>query len=128
MLISTTQVVYGFFIILTLTSNYGFVLGEIDQPGDHHFFGLLFTTALNGTAIWLKFRDQSEIANLMIASGLVAILQLMLATAIGFFSLYSTGAAMSTDSTVAIVSLASGALLANLVAVTAFVVNTLKRE
>lgn len=128
MVINTSQFVYGFFIILTVTSNYGFVLGEIDQPDHHGFFALLFTIAANGAAIWLKIRDRSEIAGLMMASGLVAILQLTLAAAIGLFSLYSTGTAMSAKFTIVIVSLAYGGLLANLVAVTAFVANALKSQ
>lgn len=62
----------------------------------------------------------------MIATGLVALMQLILAAAVGFISFYTMGTAMTPESTLAITSLASGALLANLVAVTVFVANTLK--
>jgi len=125
-LINANQVIYGFFIILTVTANYGFVLGGLDNPEHHSFSGLLFTIVANIIAIRYKIRDRTEIGYVMIATGLVALMQLILAAAVGFISFYTMGTAMTPESTLAITSLASGALLANLVAVTVFVANTLK--
>ena len=38
------KVVFGFFIVLSLTLNFGFVIGDIDDPSHHHpweFFAVI---------------------------------------------------------------------------------------
>ena len=102
-MINTNQVIYGFFIILTVTSNYGYVLGGIENPEHHSFSGLLFTIVANIIAIRFKFQDRSEIGYVMIATGLVALTQLILAAAMGFVGLDTKDLAMRSDSTLTIV-------------------------
>ena len=34
------KVVFGFFVLLALTVNFGFVIGDMDNPAHHHVFEL----------------------------------------------------------------------------------------
>lgn len=115
-------------MILTLSLNFGFVLGAPGIPG-HHGFALLLTSILaNVTAVGFKLQDRTEIGNLLIVCGLVASAELIMAAVVGFHELYTRGTALTNESSLTIASLASGAFIANLVAVTGFVINTLKEQ
>ena len=55
------KVIFGFFIILALTLNFGFFLGELDDPSHHHIYELYATIVVNLIATVLKFGDRTQI-------------------------------------------------------------------
>jgi Ca2+/H+ antiporter, TMEM165/GDT1 family len=113
------KVVFGFFILLAATLNFGFVYGNIENAAHHPQWELFAAIVVNLIATVLKFGDRTHIGAIHLASSLVALLQLGAAGLVWFF------AEAITPSTVAsIVSLAAGALLANVVSVVIMVVET----
>jgi hypothetical protein len=122
---SFEKVAFGFFIILALTLNVAFVSGEIDEP-NHHSVWLLFSTiVVNLFATLMKLGDRSQIGALLLATGLVADLQLIIAASIWTIAEYGTEVGLSTAVLVGVVSLATGALVANVISVTMLVADTL---
>ncbi|MEM9620285.1 MAG: DUF6394 family protein [Pseudomonadota bacterium] len=114
------KVVFGFFIVLALTLNVAFVMGEIGNP-EHHSIWLLFAAVVvNLIATVLKFGDRSQVGALLLATALVADLQLIASSLIWTFADSLTVAIMAN-----IVSLAYGALAANVVSVTLLVSESL---
>lgn len=119
------KVAFGFFIMLALTLNVGFVLGDIDNP-DHHSVWLLFSAiVVNLLATLLKLGDRSQIGALLLATGLVADLQLIASASVWTIAIYGTQVGLTTPVMVGIVSLATGALVANVVSVSMVVADTL---
>ena len=117
------KVIFGFFIVLALTLNVAFVVGDVGNP-DHHNIWLLFTAVVvNFIATVLKLGDRSQIGALLLATALVADLQLLACALIWTFTETAAGLDAATIST--IVSLAFGALIANVVSVTLLVSETL---
>ena len=41
------KVIFGFFIVLALTLNFGFFVGEIDNPEHHHLYELFAVVVVN---------------------------------------------------------------------------------
>ena len=113
------KVLFGFFIVLSLTMNVAFVVGEIGTAA-HHSIWLLFTAiVVNLIATVLKLGDRSHVGALLLACALVADLQLVASALIWGFA--DTTAGLDSDTVVTIVSLAAGALVANAVSVTLLV-------
>lgn len=119
------KVVFGFFLILALTLNVGFVIGDIDNPAHHPVAEFFFVVVVNIIATILKLGDRSQIGALLLATSLVAVLQLVVAAVIWTWAVHVTDVGMTPDTMVDIVSLASGALVANVVSVTVLVAETL---
>jgi len=117
------KVIFGFFILLAATLNFGFVYGDLDNPAHHHQWELFAAIVVNLIATVLKFGDRTHIGAVHLASSLVALLQLVGAGLVWFFAA-EAGAAMTPDATASIVSLSAGALLANIVSVVIMVVET----
>ena len=76
------KVIFGFFIVLAATLNFGFVIGEIDDPIHHNIFELFATVVVNLIATVLKFGDRTQIGAVHLATSLVAVLQLIAATVV----------------------------------------------
>jgi hypothetical protein len=119
------KVIFGFFIILALTLNMSFVVGEIDDPEHHNFIEFFLVVVVNIIATTLKLGDRSQIGAVLLATSLVASLQLIAAAAIWTYAMHIAGTGLQTETIVLIVSHATGALVANIVSVTMFVVETL---
>ncbi len=51
------KVYFAFFIVLALTLNFGFFIGEIDNPDHHDAFELAAALAVSLIATILKFGD-----------------------------------------------------------------------
>jgi hypothetical protein len=119
------KVVFGFFIVLALTLNFGFFVGDIDNPEHHHAWELGAALAVSLIATIMKFGDRSQIGSVLLATSLVADLQLLAAAFVWGYAAYATEAGMTSDSLASIVSLSGGALLANLVSVTLLVAETI---
>ncbi len=122
---SLERVVFGFFIILALALNLGFVAGEIDNSL-HHNPWLLFAALMVGLITsGLKLGDRSQLGALVLAASLVANLLLMIAVSIWAVSEGGMEQTVSPDLMVTIVSFAYGALAANIVSVSVLVSDTL---
>lgn len=119
------KVVFGFVIVLALTLNVAFVLGGFDANREQHGIWILFAAvAVNLVATALKLGDRSQVGALLLATALVADLQLLASTLIWTFA--DDGAnGLAAGTMVSIVSLAAGALVANVVSVTLVVSDTL---
>lgn len=122
---SIEKVAFGFFIVLALTLNVAFVSGEIDNA-EHHSAWLLFSAiVVNLLATLMKLGDRSQIGALLLATALVADLQLLAAASVWTVAGYGAEAPLSAAAMAGIVSLATGALVANVISVTMLVADTL---
>ena len=121
------QVVFGFFVVLAATLNFGYFVGDISDPTVHHSGGLIAAVAVNLLTTVLKWGDRTQLGAVHLATSLVADLQLLAAlTVLCYAVLVSTGG-MTAATTAVVVSLSGGALLANLVSVTILVVEVVSR-
>lgn len=118
------KVVFAFFIVMALTLNFGFVLGEIDNPEHHHVYELYAVIFVNVVATILKFGDRSQMGAVLVATSLVAVLQLVAAAAVWAIAVHVTATGATPSVTASIVSLAAGAVLANVVSVMLLVIET----
>ncbi len=119
------KVVFGFFLILALTLNVGFVVGDIDNVTHHHGVEFFFVVLVNIIATILKLGDRTQIGALLLATSLVAVLQLIAASLVWAIALHVSDSGLTSEDMVTIVSLSMGALVANVVSVTVFVAETL---
>lgn len=117
------KVIFGFFIVLALTLNVAFVAGENARPEQHGVWLLFTAVVVNVIATVLKFGDRSHVGALLLATALVADLQLFTAALIWTFN--DAPAVTEPGGFVTIVSLATGALVANVVSVTLLVADSL---
>ena len=65
------KVIFGFFIVLAATLNFGFVLGDIGNPAHHHIYELFAAIVVNLIATVLKFGDRTQIGAVHLATSLV---------------------------------------------------------
>ncbi|CAI8955631.1 DUF6394 family protein [Methylocaldum szegediense] len=118
------KVVFGFFIVLAATLNFGFFIGEIDQPHLHHVSELFTAIVVNLIATVLKFGDRTQIGAIHLATSLVADLQLIAAAVAWANAAYMSPEGLTPGAMASVVSLSGGALLANLVSVTLLIAET----
>ena len=118
------KVVFGFFIILALTLNFGFFLGEIDNPAHHNVYELFAAVVVNLIATVLKFGDRTQTGALLLATSLVAVLQLFAAAAVWAYAVNISAAGMDGMMMASNVSLAGGAMLANVISVVLLIADT----
>lgn len=119
------KVIFAFFIVLALTVNFGFFLGDIDVPAHHNVYELFAALVVSLIATLLKFGDRTHLGAVLLATSLVADLQLIVAAIIWGIVVHGTGTGLSPDVMAAIVSLSGGALLANITSVVLLVSETL---
>jgi len=120
------KVIFGFFIILACTLNFGFFIGDIERPDLHHPMELGAAVAVNLIATVLKFGDRTHLGATHLATSLVASLQLVAAAMFWAVHVYGQGLAMNASSTSTVVSLSGGALLANVISVILLIGETLR--
>jgi hypothetical protein len=118
------KVVFGFFIVLALTLNFGFFVGQIDDPSHHHVYELFAVLVVNLIATVLKFGDRSQMGAVLLATSLVAMLQLIGAAVVWTVAVHITEVGMTPTVTASIVSLSGGAMLANVISVVLLVIET----
>ena len=119
------RVIFGFFIVLALTLNFGFFIGDIDNPAHHGIVELFLVIVVNLIATGLKLGDRSQIGAVLLATSLVADLQLIAAAIVWTIAVHVTQSGLTPEVMASIVSLAGGALVANIVSVTMLVTETL---
>lgn len=115
------KVIFGFFIILAMTLNFGFFIGQIDNPRHHLHYELYIAIVVNLIATVLKFGDRTQIGAIHLATSLVADIQLIAAAII-----WSVAGINGNDPEVivGIVSLSGGAFLANITSVVLLIYET----
>ncbi|MFP4560867.1 MAG: DUF6394 family protein [Thiohalorhabdus sp.] len=118
------KTVFAFVIVLALTINYGFFLGELDNPIHHNVYELFAALVVSLIATVMKLGERTQIGALLLATSLVADVQLILAAIVWGWALHVTGQGMTPHLMSTIVSLSGGALLANIISVVLLVVET----
>ena len=118
------KVVFGFFVLLAATLNFGFFIGDIGDPELHNSYELFAAVVVNLIATVLKFGDRTQIGAVHLATSLVADLQLIAAALVWGYASYVAAEGLTREATASVVSLSGGALLANIVSVVLLVVET----
>ena len=120
------KVIAGFFIILAMTINFGFFYGDMDSLEMHSKYELFAAIVINIIATTLKLGDKTQVGSVLLATSLVADIQLIAAATIWTIAEY----AYTIDKEIVgmILSLSGGALLANITSVTLYVGETLKSK
>lgn len=124
MQVNFEKVVFGFFVVLAATLNFGFFIGPIDDPLVHNHWELFAAVVVNLIALVMKFGDRTQIGAVHLATSLVASLQLVAATAVWAYLTNLSDGPLAAEHISAVVSLSGGALLANIISVTLLVVET----
>ena len=119
------KVIFGFFIVLALTLNFGFVMGDIDDPNHHDVYELFAAVVVNVIALVLKFGDRTQMGAVLLATSLVAVLQLFAAALVWGISVHVSQSGLSPEIMASIVSLSGGAMLANVVSVILLLIETI---
>ena len=119
------KVVFGFFIVLALTLNFGFFIGELENPEHHSIIELFFVIVVNLIATVLKLGDRSQIGAVLLSTSLVADLELIAAAIVWTIAVHVSETGMTPAVVATVVSLAGGALVANVISVTILVAETL---
>jgi hypothetical protein len=118
------KVVFGFFVLLAATLNFGFFIGDLGDPEVHNAYELYAAVVVNLIATVLKFGDRTQIGAVHLATSLVADLQLISAALVWGYASYVSTEGLTREATASVVSLSGGALLANIVSVVLLVVET----
>lgn len=116
------KVIFAFFILLALTLNFGFFIGDMDDASHHNVYELYAAIVVNLIATVLKFGDRTHIGAVLLATSLVADLHLVGAAIVWGVGLHVLDTGPSIISVV--VSMSGGALLANITSVVLLVVET----
>jgi len=117
------KVIFSFFIVLALTLNFGFFMGDIGNPEHHSVYELFAALVVSLIATVLKFGERTQIGAVLLATSLVADLQLIAAALVWGIAVHVTGAGLTTSNMAVIVSLAGGALAANVISVVLLIVD-----
>ena len=118
------KVFFAFFIVLALTLNFGFFIGGMDNPNHHNVYELFAALVVSLIATVMKFGDRAHIGAVLLATSLVADLQLIAAVIVWTLSVHASDAGMTPMVLSSIVSLSGGALLANITSVVILVTET----
>jgi len=122
MVMNMSKVFFGFFIIFSLTLNFGFFVGDIENINHHNIYELYAAIVISLIATVLKFGERSHLGALMLASSLAADLGLVAAAIVWAYAAHVAKAQMSVHAITSIVSLSGGALVANVVSVVLLVI------
>ncbi|BAN35032.1 hypothetical protein SCD_n01203 [Sulfuricella denitrificans skB26] len=119
------KVIFAFFIVLALTLNFGFFLGSIDNPVHHSVYELFAAIVISLIATILKFGDRTHLGAVLLATSLVADLQLIAAAVLWGMAEHVMQSGLTPHIMAIIVSLSGGALLANITSVVLLVAETI---
>lgn len=119
-----SKVVFGFFVLLAATLNFGFFLGDIDNPEHHNVYELFAALVVGLIATLLKFGERSQMGAVLLAASLVVDLQLIAAAVLWGIAVHVAEVGLTPAVMASIVSLSGGALLANLLSVVLMTMET----
>lgn len=111
------KVVFSFFIILALTLNFGFYIGEVANPDHHNVYELYAVIVVNLIATILKFGDRSQLGAMLLATSLVAVVQLISAAIVWGVAAHVSESGLTPLAVSTVVSLSGGAMIANIISV-----------
>lgn len=118
------KVVFGFFVLLSATLNFGFFVGDIGDPVIHNPWELFLALIVAFITSILKFGDRTQLGAVHLATSLVALLQLFAAAGMWVYYTQVSSYGLDAHACASVVSLSGGALLANIVSVTLLVIET----
>lgn len=121
---SNERVWFSFFMILALTLNFGFFIGELDDPQHHNVFELFAVIIINMIATVLKLGDRTQMGPMLLATSLVALVQLISAAMVWAFAVHVNETGLTASVMATIVSLSGGAVLANVISVILLMIET----
>lgn len=121
------KVIAGFFIILAMTLNFGFFYGDLADIELHSKYELFAAIVINIIATTLKLGDKTQMGSVLLATSLVAVIQLVAAASV-WAVVAGMGGAVDKHIASTIVSLSGGALLANITSVILYIGETLKSK
>ena len=118
------KVIFSFFMILALTLNFGFFYGEIDDAQHHNVYELFAVIVVNLIATIMKFGDKSQMGAMLLATGLVAMVQLIGASIVWTYAVHIENTGLTPGTVSTIVALSGGAMLANIISVILLMIET----
>lgn len=118
------KILFGFFILLALTLNFGFFIGDVDNPDHHDALELFAAIVVSLVATILKFGDRTHIGAVLLSTSLVADLHLIAAAVVWGLAANVSEGGMTSATMASVVSLSGGALLANIASVVLLIVET----
>ncbi|MGO4957849.1 DUF6394 family protein [Luteococcus sp. Sow4_B9] len=118
------KVVFGFFVLLAATLNFGFFIGDMGNPALHNIYELYAAVVVNLVATVLKFGDRTQIGAIHLATSLVAVIQLLSASGFYIWATQVSSRGLDMHAMSSVVSLSGGALLANFVSLALLVIET----
>ncbi len=108
---------FGFFIVLALTMNFGFVIGDLDNHIFHNKWELGAAFIVSAIATILKLGDRSAMGAVFLATSLVADFHMAIAIGIWLWYSVTVGGDPTPVAMASIVSMSWGAVLANFASV-----------
>lgn len=121
---NTEKVVFAFFILLAATLNFGFFIGTVHAIGHFNAIELFVALVVSLVATVMKFGDRTHMGAVLLATSLVADLQLIAAALVWGYAASVSEAGLTVPVQASIMSLSGGALLANLTSVVLLVIET----
>ena len=122
------KVIFGFFIVLAATLNFGFFVGDIENPAHHDVYELFAALVVSLIATVLKFGDRTQIGAVHLSTSLVADLQRFAAALVWGYAAHITPEGLTPEMTARVVSLSGGALFANVVSVIILISETIMQR
>lgn len=122
------KVIFGFFIVLAATLNFGFFVGDIDNSQHHDIYELFFAIVVSLIATVLKLGDRTQIGAVHLSTSLVADLQLIAAAMVWGYAAHVSPEGVTPEMVARIVSLSGGALFANVVSVIILIAETIMQR
>ena len=117
------KVIFAFFIILALSLNFSFFIGELSEASHHHVNELFAALIVSLICTVMKFGDRTHFGSTVLASSLVVDL-LLIAAAITWGASTVTHGSITPETMATVTSLAGGALIANLLSVVLLIIET----
>lgn len=121
---NSEKVLFAFFIILALSLNFGFFVGEFTNPSHHHPYELFAAIIVSLICTFMKFGDRTSFGSTVLAASLVADLQLIAAAIVWGVAGMNGALVLDASTTASIVSLSGGALMANILSVVLLIIET----
>jgi hypothetical protein len=110
-------VMFGFFVLLAASLNFGFFIGDLADPTVHSIYSLFAAAVVSLIATAVKVRDRTHAGAVHLATSLAADLELVAAALVWTYAVHISHQGYTPTVSMIVVSLSGGALLANLVSV-----------
>ncbi|RLA75349.1 MAG: hypothetical protein DRG78_20625 [Epsilonproteobacteria bacterium] len=121
------KIVSGSFFILAMTVNFGFFYGDPTVLAEHSVYELFAAIVISLISTVMKLGDRTQLGAVLLATSIVADIQLIASATVWAFAEYVIKD-YGVETVTVIVSLAGGALLANVISVILYIGDTLKSK